>query len=97
MKGSTFIFDCVNLLYYKYHKINPNLVGSYTDSPDWIKSKKSIINPINKKCNKCFQQLVSPTLNHKEIKKDPHRITRMKSFADKYSWKERNFSTENND
>ena len=40
MKGSEFIFDYVQLLYYKCHKINPNRSGSYIDSPDWIKNKK---------------------------------------------------------
>ena len=34
MKGKEFAFDYVQLLYYKYHKINPNHGGSYTDSPD---------------------------------------------------------------
>ena len=97
MKGSKFIFDCVNLLYYKYHKINLNLSGSYADFPDSIKNKKAAINPINKKENKCFQQPVTPALNHKEIKKDPHRITRMKPFVNKYSWEEINFSAEHND
>ena len=29
MKGSDFIFDCVYLLYYKCHKMNPNNGGSY--------------------------------------------------------------------
>ena len=33
MRGRDFIFDCVNLLYYKYHKINFNRGGSYIDSP----------------------------------------------------------------
>ena len=36
MKGSSFIFDYVHLLYYKCHKINANRGGSYIDSPDWI-------------------------------------------------------------
>ena len=40
MKGSDFIFDCVHLFYYKYHKINPNRGGSYIDSPDLIKKTK---------------------------------------------------------
>ena len=35
-----FAFDYVHLLYYKCHKINPIRVGSYIDSPDWIKTKK---------------------------------------------------------
>ena len=40
MKGSDFIFDCVNLLHYKCHKINLKRDGLYIDSPDWIKDKK---------------------------------------------------------
>ena len=34
MKGSEFVFDGVNLLYYKCHKINFKRDGSYIDSPD---------------------------------------------------------------
>ena len=41
MRVTDFIFDCVHLFYYKYHKINPNRGGSYLDSPDWIKKQKS--------------------------------------------------------
>ena len=37
MKGTKLVFECVHLLYGKYHKINPNCVRSYIDSPDWIK------------------------------------------------------------
>ena len=48
MKGD-FVFHYVHLLYYKCHEINPNRVGSYIDSPDWIKSKKATINLIHKK------------------------------------------------
>ena len=55
MNGSDFIFDCVHLLYYRCHKINFKHNGSYVDSADWIKSKKTTINPISKKDNKCFQ------------------------------------------
>ena len=40
MKSSEFVFDYVNLMHYKCHKINPNRGGSYVDSPDWIKTKK---------------------------------------------------------
>ena len=34
MKGSEFVFNYVSLLYYKYHKINPNCGGLCVDSPD---------------------------------------------------------------
>ena len=34
MKGSDFIFDSIELLYCKYHKINFQRGGSYIESPD---------------------------------------------------------------
>ena len=43
IKGSDFIFDCVNLLYYKCHKIDPNCGGSYRNSSACIKNKKTTI------------------------------------------------------
>ena len=39
MKGSEFVFDSVDLLYYKLHEISLNRGGSYIDSPKWLKSK----------------------------------------------------------
>ena len=40
MRGSDFIFHCVHLLHYKYHKVNFKRGGSYIDSSDWNKAKK---------------------------------------------------------
>ena len=40
MKGSSFIFARVELLYYYLHKISLNRVGSYIDSPEWLKAKE---------------------------------------------------------
>ena len=47
MRGSEFVFNYVQLLYCKCHKINLDCGGSYIDSPDWIKNWKAIINSIN--------------------------------------------------
>ena len=44
MKGTAFVFNYVQLLYYKCNKINRNDGGSYTDSSDQIKNKKATIN-----------------------------------------------------
>ena len=41
MRGSNLIFDLVQVMYYKCQKINCSLGGSYIESPDWIKKKKS--------------------------------------------------------
>ena len=39
MKRSEFVFDCVDLLYYRLHKITLDRGGSYIDSPKWLKNK----------------------------------------------------------
>ena len=56
-----------------------------------------MINPINKKDNKCFQYAVTVTLNHGEIKKDPQIITKFKPFINKYYWQGINFPSEKDD
>ena len=68
MKGSDFIFDCVNLLYYKCHKINLNCGGSYIDSPDQIKTTTTTKNSITDD-DKSFQSFAAVAFNHEEIGK----------------------------
>ena len=63
MKGSEFVCDYVQLFYYKCYKMNLNRSGSYIDSPNWIKTKKTTTNTIYKKDNKCFQYAVIVALN----------------------------------
>ena len=41
MRGSDFISDSVYLLHCKFHKVNSKYGGSYIDSPDWKKDKKT--------------------------------------------------------
>ena len=53
MKGSEFIFDSIDLLYYDLHKISLNRGGSYIDSPKLLKGKKATFNPRNNDDN-CF-------------------------------------------
>ena len=40
MKGSNFIFDSVDALYYDLNKISLSRGGSYIDSPEWLKIKR---------------------------------------------------------
>ena len=89
--GSDSIFDCVQLLYYKCHKINPNRGGSYVDYPDWIRNKNATVNPINKKDHKSFQYSVTIALNHEKSRKDPQRMTKIKPFINKYNCKRINY------
>ena len=91
MKGSEFIFESVDLLYYSLHKISLNRGGSYIDSPDWLKSKRATINPKNKD-NEYFKYAITIALNHKKIGKVPQRISKIKPFFDEYNWKDIKFS-----
>ena len=58
-------------------KINFNGDKIYTDSPDWIKSKKETTNSVNDD-DKCFQQVATAGLNYEEIEKPPQRISKIK-------------------
>ena len=89
MRGNDFIFDSVQLMYYKSHKVNFKRGGSYIDSPDWIKNKKAIINPKNED-DKCFQYifntfLTTVALNYEKTKYSPKRVSYIKPFINKYN------------
>ena len=66
MRGSEFVFDSVNSLYYKLHKISLNRSGSNIDSLKWLKNKNATINPKNNN-GKCFQYAKKVALNHQNI------------------------------
>ena len=86
MRGSDFIFDLVQLLYYKYHKINFKRGGWDNDSPDWIKKKKAIINTKNTD-DKYFQYAVTVSLNYGEVNRNPEIVSNIKQFINKCNWK----------
>ena len=90
MKGSDFAFDGVNCFYYDFNKTSINRGGSYIDSPQWLKNKKSTINPKNND-DKCFQYAVTLALNLNSIDNHPERISKIKPFTNKYNWKDIDF------
>ena len=49
MRGSKFVYDSVDVLYYNLNKVSLSRGGSYIDSSKWLKNKKATINPQNKK------------------------------------------------
>ena len=62
MRGSEFIFDSGDALYYGLNKISLSRGGSNIDSPEWIENKKATINPGNND-DKCFQYDLTVELN----------------------------------
>ena len=96
MRGSEFEFDDVNFLYYDFNKTSINRGGSDIDSPKWLKDKKSTINPKNND-DKCFQYAVTLALNLDKIKKDPQRVSKIKSFIEKYNLGDLDFPSTSKD
>ena len=96
MRGSDFIFDSVQLLYYKCHKINFKRGGSYNDSPDWIKKKKATLNPKNTD-DKRFQYVATVALNFGEIKWNSEIVSNIKPFINKYNWEEIKYPSKTDD
>ena len=54
MRGSEFVCDSVDVLYYNLNKVSLSRDGSYIDSPKWVKNKRATIIPQNKKDGRCF-------------------------------------------
>ena len=96
-RGSEFIFENVDLLYYHFHKIDMKSNGSYVKTPEWLQNKKGTINPKNIHDDNCFQYSISLALYHKDIRRNPKRIPNIIPFISKYNWKEIDFPAEPKD
>ena len=90
MRGSEFIFDSVDTLYYNLNKIRLSGGVSYRDSPKWLKNKKADINPKHND-DKGFQYAITVALNHGQIKNHPEGILKINPFIDQCNWKEIDF------
>ena len=90
MKGSDFIFNGINYLYYDLNNITISKGGSYIESPKWLKDKNCTINQ-NNTDNKCFQYAATLALNFNNIDKHHQRISKIKPFINNYNWNDINF------
>ena len=90
MKGSDFIFNGINYLYYDLNRITISKGRYYIESPKWLKDKKCTINKKNTD-NKCFQYAINLALNVTSIDKHHQRISKIKPFIDNYNWNDINF------
>ena len=91
MKGSSYIFDKVDLLKYHLHKISLNRGSSYTNSPEWLKNKRATINPKNTRDNEYFKYAIIAAIHYEEIQIDHNKISKLKPFIDNHNWKDIEF------
>ena len=96
MRGSDFIFNGVNYLFYDFNRVSISKGGSCIKSPKWLKDKKFTVNQKNND-NKCFQYATTLALNFNKIDKHPQRISKIKPFIDNYNWNDINFPTNKKD
>ena len=69
VKGSYFLFESVDLVDYKLHRVRLMRGGSYVKSPEWLANKKATINPKNKNDYECLRWSIISALNYNEIMK----------------------------
>ena len=56
IRGSEFVYDSVDELYYNLNKVSLSRGRSYKDSPKWLKNKKTTINSKNSD-DKCYKKI----------------------------------------
>ena len=69
IKGSDFVFESVELMDYKLHRVRLRRGGSYIKSPEWLLHKGATINPKNENDDECLRWSTISALNYNEITK----------------------------
>ena len=97
MKGSSYIFERIDLLEYHLHKISLDRGSSYIKSPEWLHNKGVTINTNNTKNNNCFKYAITAALHHHNIDHQPDIIFKLGPFINKYNWKDIEFASHSKD
>ena len=69
IKGSDCVFESVELMDYKHHRVRSRRGESYVKSPKWVANKKATINPNNNNDDECLRWSTISVLNYNEIMK----------------------------
>ena len=69
ISASEFIFESVELMNYKLHRVRLRRGRSYIKSPKWLLHKGATINPKNKNDDECLRWSTISALNYNEITK----------------------------
>ena len=67
IEGSNFVFESVNLLDCKLHRVRLSRSGSYIKSPEWLLHKGATTNPKDENDDECLRWSINSALNYIEI------------------------------
>ena len=84
---SSYVFESVEELSIRFHKIDLRRASSYIPTPAWLEAKKATINPKNEKGNFCFAYAATIAIYRKEIGKNLDRISnKLIEYTEKLDW-----------
>ena len=83
--NNRFVFEEVLYMDINIHQLNLTRGSSYLPLPNWLASKKAIINPKNA-YQKCFKWTVIAASRWEEINNNPERISKPKRFKKDFDW-----------
>ena len=84
IKGSDFVFESVELMDYKLHRVRLRRDESYIKFSEWLLNKEATINPKNKNDDECLWWSTISALNYNEItKKEFQNIFKKNKHEDK--------------
>ena len=85
IKGSDFVFESVELMDYKFHRVRLRRGRPQIKSPEWLLPKGATINPKNKNDDECLRRSTISALNYNQItKKEFESIFKKIKHEDKY-------------
>ena len=67
IKGRDFVFESVDLMDCKLHRVRLRRGGSYIKTPKWLENKKAVKNPKNIDDDECLRWSIIWALNYNEI------------------------------
>ena len=85
MARSGFSLDKTMYLYINFHRLALTRDSSYNELPEWLKSKKVVINPQSKD-EEYIKWAVIAELHHENIKKEHQRMSKLKPYESQYNW-----------
>ena len=87
IKGRDFVFESVDLLDYKLHRVRLKRDGSYTKSPKWLENNKATMSPKNENDDECLRWSIISTLSYNDImKKRGWNIFKKSKHKNKNCW-----------